>query len=134
MIKDPTCFKNSDKPSCINLNNDLLLTNFPKSFVKSQTLETGLSGFHKLALTVLKVYSEKERTIKIFQMKFFVQIFCKIGSYKKYPFADLHSKFLYALGKHVLIKKRYIRANLKNFMEKNLTKQSWLDLSFIIYL
>ena len=31
LIKDPTCFKNPDKPSCI----DLLLTNFPKSFLKS---------------------------------------------------------------------------------------------------
>ena len=44
LIKDPTCFKNSDKPSRI----DLLLTNFPKSLLKSQTLETGLSDFHKL--------------------------------------------------------------------------------------
>ena len=50
LIKDPTCFKNSDKPLCI----DLLLTNFPKSFLKSQTLETGLSGFHKLTLTFPK--------------------------------------------------------------------------------
>ena len=52
LIKDPTCFKNPDRPSCI----DLLLTNFPKSFSKSQTLETGLSDFHKLTLTVLKIH------------------------------------------------------------------------------
>ena len=52
LIKDPTCFKNPDKPSCI----DLLLTNFPKSFLKSPTLETGLSDFHKLTLTVLKIH------------------------------------------------------------------------------
>ena len=51
LIKDPTCFKNPDKPSCI----DLLLTNFPKSFLKSQTLETGLSDFHKLMQTVHKI-------------------------------------------------------------------------------
>ena len=49
-MKDSTCFKNPNKPSFI----DLLLTKFPKSFLKSQTLETGLSGFHKLTLTVLK--------------------------------------------------------------------------------
>ena len=30
LIKDPTCFKNPDKPSCIYL----LLTNFPKSLLK----------------------------------------------------------------------------------------------------
>ena len=41
LTKDPTCFKNPDKPSCI----DLLLKNFSKSFLKSQTLETGLSDF-----------------------------------------------------------------------------------------
>ena len=55
LIKDPTYFKNPDKPSCI----DLLLTNFPKSFLKSQTLETGLSDSHKLMLTVLKIHYKK---------------------------------------------------------------------------
>ena len=30
LIKDPTCFKNPDRPSCT----DLLLTNFSKSFLK----------------------------------------------------------------------------------------------------
>ena len=55
LIKDPRCYKNPDIPSCI----DLLLTNFPKSLLKSQTLETGLLDFHKLTLTVLKIYYEK---------------------------------------------------------------------------
>ena len=44
LIKDPKCFKNPYKPSCI----DWLLTNFANSFLKSQTLETGWSNFHKL--------------------------------------------------------------------------------------
>ena len=56
LIKDPTCFKNPDRPSCI----DLLLTNFPKSLLKSQTLETGLSDFHKLTLTVPKIHYKKQ--------------------------------------------------------------------------
>ena len=47
LVKDPTCFKNPAKPSCMDL---ILLTNFLKSFVKSQTSETGLSDFHKLIL------------------------------------------------------------------------------------
>ena len=63
LIKDSTCFKSPDKPSCINLNNDSILTNFTKSFVKSQTLETGLSGFHKSALTVLKILWEKQKPV-----------------------------------------------------------------------
>ena len=35
-------------------------------------------------------------------------------------FADFHSKFLYLLGKHAPVKKRYIRANQKNFIDKEL--------------
>ena len=59
LIKDPTYFKNSDKPSCI----DLLLTNFPKSLLKSQTLQTGLSDFHKLTVTLLKIHYKKQRLL-----------------------------------------------------------------------
>ena len=61
LIKDPTCFQNPDKPSCI----DLLLTNFPKSFLKSQTLETGLSDLHKLTLIVRKISYKKQKPLVI---------------------------------------------------------------------
>ena len=50
LVRDPTCCKNSSKPTCI----DLILTNFPKLFQLTQTIEIGLSDFHKLTLTVLK--------------------------------------------------------------------------------
>ena len=40
--KDPTCFKNVNKLSCI----DLFLTNNSKFFENCLTLETGLSDFH----------------------------------------------------------------------------------------
>ena len=61
LINGPTCFKNPDKPSCI----DLLQTNFPKSFLKSQTLETSLSDFHKLMLTVLKIQYKKQKPLVV---------------------------------------------------------------------
>ena len=35
---------------------DLILTNLPKSFQHTQTIEIGLSDFHKLTLTVLKTH------------------------------------------------------------------------------
>ena len=35
----------------------------PKLFVKSQTLETGLSDFHKLTLTLLKIHYQKEKPV-----------------------------------------------------------------------
>ena len=50
MNNRPTCFKNPGKPSCI----DLILTNCPGSFQNSCAIETALSDFHKLVVTVMK--------------------------------------------------------------------------------
>ena len=47
LIKEPTCFKNPSRPSCI----DLILTNFPKGFQNYMAIETGLSDFYKMTLT-----------------------------------------------------------------------------------
>ena len=55
LIKQPTFFKNPDNPTLI----DHILTNPPKSFHSSSFYETGLSDFHKLALTVLKTFHVK---------------------------------------------------------------------------
>ena len=56
LIKKPTCFKNPENPKTI----DLILTNRPRSFCNSDTLETGLSDFHKLTVTVLKTFFKKQ--------------------------------------------------------------------------
>ena len=56
LVKEPTCFKNPGKPSCIDLN----LNNKSKSFQTSQVIETGISCFHKMVMTVLKVYFKKK--------------------------------------------------------------------------
>ena len=45
------CYKNPEKPSCI----DLFLTNSFRSFQNTQTIQTGLSDFHKLVVTILKM-------------------------------------------------------------------------------
>ena len=55
MINKPMCFKNPEKPSCI----DLILTNYSRSFQNSCTIETGLSDFHKLVVTVMKTTYKK---------------------------------------------------------------------------
>ena len=55
LIKVPTCYKNPGKPSCI----DLLLTKRPKSFQNSSVVETGLSDFHKMTVTVMQTTFEK---------------------------------------------------------------------------
>ena len=50
MIKEPTCYKNPEKPTCI----DLILTNSPRQFQATLMLETGLSYFHKMTVAAFK--------------------------------------------------------------------------------
>ena len=57
MVKDKTCFKNPINPTCI----DLIITNRPKSFQEPEVIETGLSDFHKMILTVKKVFYNKQK-------------------------------------------------------------------------
>ena len=64
IVKQKTCFKNPDRPNCI----DLILTNSSRSFQDTFTVETGLSDFHKLVVTVLKLYFPKQKpNIQIFR-------------------------------------------------------------------
>ena len=58
LIKAPTCYKNPDNPRCI----DLILTNSPNSFQNSSVVDTGLSDFHKMTVTVLKLKYQKITT------------------------------------------------------------------------
>ena len=58
LVKEPTCFKNSYYPSCTNL----FFTNCPRSFENTVTIETGLSDFHKMVITLLKVFLQKTET------------------------------------------------------------------------
>ena len=55
LIKDPTCFKNPDNLSCIAL----ILTNSHYSFQNSCVIETGLSDFHKMIVSVMKTTFQK---------------------------------------------------------------------------
>ena len=55
LIKDPTCYKDPENPSCI----DLILTNYPNSFQNLWMIETGLPDFHKMTVTVMKATFQK---------------------------------------------------------------------------
>ena len=56
LIKEPTCFKNPNNPSSV----DLMLTNVKNNVCDSTAIETGLSDFHKMTITVLKRYMKKQ--------------------------------------------------------------------------
>ena len=66
LIKLPTCFKNLENPTRI----DHILTNHRKSFHSLSIFETGLSDFHQLTLTVLKVFHAKHKP-KTIQYRYF---------------------------------------------------------------
>ena len=64
LMKDNICFKNPLKPTSI----DLIITNRPKSFQNSVKEETGLSDFHKMTLTVMRVFCKNQKpTIVIYE-------------------------------------------------------------------
>ena len=55
LIKEPICYKNPNKPSCI----DLMLANKPPSFKHSCIIETGCSDFNRMTVMVMKATFEK---------------------------------------------------------------------------
>ena len=55
LIDKPTCYKNFDKPKCI----DLILTNKPSYFQHSNVFETSLSNFHLSTVTEFKMGFQK---------------------------------------------------------------------------
>ena len=50
LVRKLTCHKNSENLTCI----DLMLTDVPRSFQSTCVIETGLSDFHSIILTVMR--------------------------------------------------------------------------------
>ena len=57
MTNKATCYKNPEEPTCI----ELILTNCPGSFQNSCVVETGLSDFYKMVVTVMKTSYQKSQ-------------------------------------------------------------------------
>ena len=55
LIRVPTCYKTPKSLPCI----DLILTNSQRSFQGSCAIETGLSDFRRMTVTVMKTSSRK---------------------------------------------------------------------------
>ena len=131
LVKEPTCYK-SHMPKCI----DLVLTNRNRSVQKTTTVETGLSDFHKMVVTVLKTTFPKQGPIVI-----------NYRNYKKYDenvfksdlrqelqkidlsnlnYSSFETAFDRVLDKHAPVKKKYVRANDKPFMTRALRKATML--------
>ena len=52
---EPTCYKNPDNSTCI----DLILTKNPLSFKNTYVIETGLSDLRKMVVAVMKMHFPK---------------------------------------------------------------------------
>ena len=128
LIKEPTCFKSVDNPSCI----DLILTNHPKCFQNSGVCETGISDFHKLTVTVLKTYFQKAkpRIIKYRDYKYSDSNDFKDKLSRELSFNNIQSDDLARftnisktiLEKNAPLKERYVMYNQAKFMNKILQK------------
>ena len=128
MHNKPTCFKNPDNPSRI----DLILTNRSISFQNSGVIETGLSDFHKLVVTVMKTTFKKSkpkiityRSYKSFSNDRFrealQQIECNENNCDS-RFGNFISSSNRILDEHAPQKKKYLRGNQSPFMNKTLVK------------
>ena len=125
LVKEPTCFKNPDNPSCI----DLFVTNFPRSFLRTTTITTGLSDFHKMIVTVMRTTFPKSEPQVIRyrdRSKFNNSDFCKDleEELKKYPseYEKFEQVFLETLELHAPQKSKVLRANHKPYVDKDMRK------------
>ena len=130
LIKDETCFKNPNQSSCI----DLIITSRSKSFQNSMVIEKGLSDFHKICITVMKMYCNKQnpsithyRKFKDFNNDGFINDFkmflLKSFNEETIPFQALRKSVNLTLEKHAPSKARYTRANQVLYMNKKLSTE-----------
>ena len=126
LIKEPTCFKSNENPSSI----DIILTNKKHCFQNSMAIETGLSDFHKMTVTVMKRYFKKKdpivieyRDMKDFDgMKFREDLRRELEKMEKVTIVDFHTIFLTIWNAHAPVKKKVVRGNNAPFMNKTLSK------------
>ena len=126
LIKDDTCFKSLENPSCI----DLILTNCRSSFQNTTTISTGISDFHKMVVTVFKTtfpkckpQLKKFRSYKKFVLSDFkYELKQKLISKAHVNYKTFYDTFISVLDTHAPIKERLVRANEVPYMTKKLRK------------
>ena len=130
LIKQPTCYKNPSHPKCI----DLILTNVPRSFQTTCVIETGLSDFHLMTLTVMRKSFKKlkprvinYRSYKHFSNDVFREsLLGKLSQQtfvsNDYGFEKFCNITLKALDKYAPKIAKHTRGNQMPFMTKDLFK------------
>ena len=123
-ISEKTCWK-AVNGTCI----DLLLSNKKFSLKHSGTALTGLSDWHSLIYSMLKVtYTKLEpkkviyRNFKNFNKELFVKDLNGLLQDNIENFSDFQRAFIDALNRHAPQKTRFLRGNNKPHMSKELRK------------
>ena len=129
IVQKPTCYKNIENPSCI----DLILTNRNKSFHRTTTIETGISDFHKLVLTVLKSHFKKSppNVVTYREYKNYIPQIFRLELDYIFPCHTLFTMsndkfietFMEVLNRHAPLRYKYVRMNQGPFMTKILRKE-----------
>ena len=127
LIKAKTCFTKSSESSL-----DVILTNKPRYFFHSQSIETGISDVHTMVSTMMRSHFTRLKPIKIhyrsyknYNEEYFIRDLSNssLTSNENDPdkmYSDLIQKFLTVLNKHAPLKSKYIRGNNAPFMNKEL--------------
>ena len=100
----------------------MIIANRPKSFQNSLVIETGLSDFRKMCITVMKMYYSKQKPAIIHYRKFkdfnndcFIKdvqtLLTKSFNEEAIPFQALRELVNVTLEEHAPTKKQYARAN-----------------------
>ena len=123
LIKESTCYKNPENPSCI----DLILTNNLKCFRSSRVVEIGLSDFHRMTVAVMKTIFEPRiinyRDYKKFQNdQYRDELAPKLSNIvsenKNIRLNEFLSIFTDTLDRYAPCKQKYTRGNHLPFMNK----------------
>ena len=141
LVKEGTCFKNIDNPSCI----DLFLINTWRSFQNTITVSTGLSDFHKMIITVLKTTfpNTKPKVLtyrdysKFVKEDFNQRLDANILASDVKDYETLENIFLGIYNTLAPCKKKVVKANQKPYvtreLRKAIMKRSFLESKFYKY-
>ena len=128
LIKEPTCFKNALNPTLI----DMDLTNRYNSFHNTSCIETEISDYHKMTITVLKTHFQKLKPIKVkyrsddnFNFNLFkseLRDSLNMNNQINIEYDIFKETFMEVLHKHAPMKEKISRGNNAPFMNKTLSK------------
>ena len=125
LINKPTCYKNHENPACI----DRILTNRPSYFQLRNVFETGISDFHLLIATQIKMGFQKKlpkiiyRDYKKFDNAKLRDDFNNFA-FDQFDVSNFKEKIFNIFDEHAPIKQKYLRANEAPFMTKQLHRET----------